>query len=146
MKKKKITREFLQKLGFTHCDPNTGQLYKGDFKQAYVKIWARHKYGKDKYYWAFAYYDPEYYQEQMVKFKEGKLKNRPTGIKMMLVHRAVYAWFNLETPEDMDVCHVDDNSDDNSIEHLTLMTHGDNIRRRAIQTGGRPRKCQQNKN
>lgn len=38
MKKKIITREFLQKLGFTHCDPNTGQFYKGDFKIKYHKV------------------------------------------------------------------------------------------------------------
>lgn len=147
MKKKIITREFLQKLGFTHCDPNTGQLYKGEYKQTYNKIWAKHKYGNDKYYWAFSYYDADLYQEQMKLYNEGKWVNKegkpksykPTGISMMLVHRAVYAWFNLETPSDMDVCHIDDNVDNNSIENLKSDTHGNNIRERKVQTGGRPK-------
>ena len=72
--------------------------------------------------------------------KQGKPKSyRPTGISMMLVHRAVYAWFNMETPGDMDVCHIDDNVDNNSIENLKSDTHGNNIRERAVQTGGRPK-------
>lgn len=37
MKKKKLTREFLEKLGFTRCDEN-GQLWKGDYKQKYNKV------------------------------------------------------------------------------------------------------------
>ena len=146
MKKRKVTREFLQKIGFTHCDPNTGQFYKGDWKQNYVKIWARHKYGKDKYYWAFNYYDADLYKAQMEKYRNGELKRKPNGISMMLVHRAVYAWFNLETPDDLDVCHKDDNQDDNGIENLTVMTHGDNIRARKVQTGGKPKHDKQGTN
>lgn len=139
MKKQKITKEFLQKIGFTYCDPETGQLYKGDYKQTYNKVWARKKWGKDKYYWVFSYYDADYYAEQMVKFKAGKLKSKPTGVRLMLVHRAVWAWFKGETPDDMDVCHIEDDVDDNCIDHLTIMSHGDNIRARKVQTGGNPK-------
>ena len=70
MKKLKITREQLEKLGFTRCDEN-GQLWKGDYKQTYNQVWARHKYGKDKYYWVFSYYDADLYAQQMIKFKNG---------------------------------------------------------------------------
>ena len=132
MKKIKVTKEFLERLGFTRCDED-GQLWKGDYKQTYVKIWARHKYGRDKYYWAFPYYDSEYYAKQMIRYKEGKIKTRPSGVKMMLVSRAVYAWFNGETPDGLDICHRDDEPDNNYFENLVALTHGDNIRNRKIQ-------------
>lgn len=143
MKKKQITKEFLEKLGFTYCDPATGQFYKGDYKQTYNKIWARHKYGNDKYYWAFSYYDADLYAEQMELYKKGLWvkKNgepksyKPTGISMMLVHRAVWAWFNSDTPNDLDVCHKDDNVDNNAIDNLKADTHGNNIRERKFAGG-----------
>lgn len=153
MKKKQITKEFLEKLGFTYCDPTTGQFYKGDYKQTYNKVWARKKWGTDKYYWVFSYYDADLYAEQMDLYKKGlwvkkngqpKL-SKPTGISMMLVHRAVYAWFKGETPDDLDICHRDDNVDRNGIDNLKADTHGNNIRERKIQTGGNP-KCQQKNN
>lgn len=134
MKKLKVTRQQLEKLGFTRCDEN-GQLWKGDYKQTYNQVWARHKYGNDKYYWVFSYYDADYYAQQMIKFKNGELKNRPTGIRLMLVHRAVYAWFNGETPETMDVCHIDDDVDNNCINNLKADTHGNNIRARKVAGG-----------
>ena len=141
MKKLKITREFLEKIGITDCI--NGQFYKGDFKQTYCKVWARHKYGNDKYYLCFSYYDSDYYAQQMIKWRNGEIKSRPNGIRLMLVHRAVYAWFNGETPDNMDVCHIDDDVENNCIENLKADTHGNNIRARKIQTGGRPRKCQE---
>ena len=134
MKKLKITREFLQKIGFTHCID--GQLYKGDFKQTYNKVWAKHKYGNDKYYLVFSYYDADYYAQQMIKWRNGELRRKPNGIRLMLVHRAVYAWYNGETPDDMDVCHKDDNVENNCIENLIADTHGNNIRARKF-AGGR---------
>lgn len=134
MKKLKITREWLEKLGFTDCDRN-GQLYKGDYPIKYCKVWAKHKYGKDKYYLAFAYYDSEYYYKQLERFKNGEIKYRPSGVKMMLVHRAVYAWFNGETPDNLDVCHKDDNVENNCIDNLKADTHGNNIRERKFAGG-----------
>ena len=68
----------------------------------------------------------------MVKFKNGELKNRPAGIKMMLVARAVYAWFHGETPDNKDICHKDDNPDNNHIDNLEALSHGENIRNRKI--------------
>ena len=80
----------------------------------------------------------------MKLFKEGKWvkkngepkKTKPTGISLMLVHRAVYAWFYFETPDNMDVCHIDDNVENNCIENLKADTHGNNIRARKV-AGGR---------
>lgn len=131
MKKIKITREFLESLGITRCE--NGHFYKGDFEVKYYKIWAKHKYGADKYYWAFAYYDAEYFAKQMEKFKAGLTKYRPSGSKVMLVHRAVWAWYNGQTPDGMDVCHKDDDVDNNCIDNLMADTHGNNIRARLIQ-------------
>lgn len=138
MKKRKVTKEQLIKLGFTHCDEN-GQLWKGSYKQTYNKVWAKHKYGHDKYYLVFAYYDADFYADQMLKWKNGELKRKPNGVRAMLVHRAVYAWFNGETPEDLDVCHKDDDVENNRPDNLIADTHGNNIRARKVQTGGKPK-------
>ena len=143
MKKLKITKEQLEKIGITRCED--GQFWKGDFKVSYSKIWCRHKYGNDKYYLAFSYYDADLYAKQMVEWKEGHRKNRPTGIRLMLVHRAVYAWFNGETPDNMDVCHRDDDVENNCIDNLKADTHGNNIRERRVQTGGRPKGLKEDK-
>ena len=63
----------------------------------------------------------------------------------MLVHRAVYAWFNGETPDNMDVCHKDDDVENNCIDNLKADTHGNNIRERRVQTGGRPKRLKEDK-
>ena len=132
VEKKKITREWLEGLGITDIDSN-GQIWKGQFPMKYSKIWARHKYGKDKFYYCINVYDKDYYQEQMIKWKEGKLKQRPTGVKPYLVHRIIWAWFYGETPEHgYDVCHKDDDPTNNSIDNLQVLSHGDNIRNRKI--------------
>ena len=157
MKKKKITREFLQKIGITRCE--NGQFYKGDFKIKYHKVWAIHrKSGNDKYYWTFTYYDVDLYQEQMRLYNEGKWVNKqgkpksykPNGISAMLVHRAVWAWYKGETPEEedrnIDVCHYNDEVDNNDINNLYIDDHIGNIHARKVHTGGRIKKCQQNKN
>ena len=65
MKKLKITKEQLEKIGITRCED--GQFWKGDFKVSYSKIWCRHKYGNDKYYLAFSYYDADLYAKQMIE-------------------------------------------------------------------------------
>lgn len=36
MNKKKITREFLERIGMTRCE--NGQFYKGDFQVSYHKV------------------------------------------------------------------------------------------------------------
>lgn len=67
-------------------------------------------------------------------------KYRPTGITQMLVHRAVWAWYNGETPYDpnknLDVCHKHDEVDNNDINNLYVDAHINNIHARKV-AGGR---------
>ena len=147
MNKKKITREFLEKIGITRCE--NGQFYKGDHLVKYHKIWTKHdKSGNHKYYWGFAYYDADLYARQMELYRSGKwfksngepYKNKPNGISQFLVHRAVWAWYNGETPYDpnrnLDVCHYHDEVDNNDINNLYVDDHIGNINARKV-AGGR---------
>lgn len=57
-----------------------------------------------------------------------KTKN---GVRPILLHRVVYAWFHCSTPLDtMDICHLDDNPDNNNINNLKAVTHRENINMR----------------
>lgn len=147
MNKKLITREFLESIGITRCE--NGQFYKGDFQVSYHKVWCSHKKsGNDKYYWVFTYYDAALYAKQMELYRAGKWvkkngepkKGRPTGITQMLVHRAVWAWYNGETPaeegKNIDVCHKHDEVDNNDISNLYVDYHIGNIHARKV-AGGR---------
>ena len=147
MNKKKITREFLESIGITRCE--NGQFYKGDFKVSYHKVWCSHKKsGNDKYYWTCTYYDADLYAKQMEDFRNGKWvkkngeprKYRPNGISQCLVHRAVWAWYNGETPfeedKNIDVCHKHDEVDNNDISNLYVDYHIGNINARKV-AGGR---------
>ena len=134
MKKVKLTKNYLESLGITRCDEN-GQLWSNDYPIHYFKVWCKHKYGNDKYYWAFVLYDKELYQSEMVRFKAGERKRRPTGIRTILVSRAVYAWIHGETPDGLDICHLNDNQDDNRPEMLVALTHRENIRNKKIKSG-----------
>ena len=154
MKKTKITREYLERIGITDCI--NGQFYKGKYPVSYHKIWCKHdESGNHKYYWAFTYYSAEIYEKQMELYRAGKWldkegnpkKHKPNGNSQFLVHRAVWAWYNGETPEDpirnLDVCHYHDDVDNNDINNLYIDDHIGNIHARKVNTGGRPRKCQE---
>ena len=46
-----------------------------------------------------------------------------------MVHRLVYQSFVGEIPDGMDVDHIDEDSTNNNLDNLKLMTKGDNIRK-----------------
>ena len=45
-------------------------------------------------------------------------------------HRLLYAWYNNEVPEGYDVDHIDDNTFNNNLDNLQLLTHKDNMDKR----------------
>lgn len=133
MKKKMITKEFLEKTGITDVTED-GRIFKGDKELTQLKIVSKHKYGVDKVYLGVMLYDPECYQYQKAEHAKDPNKYKiPNGQKLILVHRIVYAWFHGATPYGLDIAHKDDDSFNNSIDNLEAISHGENILRRSIQ-------------
>ena len=74
----------------------------------------RHKYGKDKAYYIVSW------------SKMGHTISFP-------LQRVIYAWFFGEVPADMDVDHIDNDSLNNSVYNLQLLTRKENIAKRQRQ-------------
>ena len=59
--------------------------------------------------------------------------NMAYGInKKILVHRGVWEAFNGEIPEGMDIDHIDNNTANNALSNLQILSHRDNIKKRNI--------------
>lgn len=120
-----LTKEELQRLGITDVTRD-GKIYHNgkECNQYYVKC--KHpKSGNDKSYWTISLYDAELYKEQLKD--DVKYKN---GMRTFLVSRVVYAWYHDMCPSDLDVDHIDDNPNNNSIDNLQLLTRADNLKKR----------------
>ena len=125
MRKNVITKEELMRLGVTEVTED-GRVFRDGYEMKPQKVWAKHKWGKDKYYYVLIFYDPLVYAKQAEMRR--KTKN---GVRPILLHRVVYAWFHCSTPLDtMDICHLDDNPDNNNINNLKAVTHRENINMR----------------
>ena len=48
------------------------------------------------------------------------------------LHNVIYAWYKGEVPLGYDVDHIDNNSLNNNIDNLQLLTHEENLKRRSI--------------
>ncbi len=123
MKRKTITKEWLQSLGVTNVTEEGKITYKGEIAKEVVAR-CKHKHGKDKTYPIVGIYDPKLYHEQ----KEAGKKNTP-GQRFLLVSRIVYAWFNDVCPAEYDVDHIDNNPFNNNLSNLQLLTRKENLNR-----------------
>lgn len=72
-----------------------------------------HKYGKDKSYLATII----------------SVDNKP---KSLLLSRVLYAWFKGDIPDGYDVDHIDNNSMNNSLDNLQLLTREENLKKRGL--------------
>lgn len=123
-KRKEITKEWLQALGFTDVTKDGKVFFRGKECKQYDAV-SKHKHGKDKKYPVFMVYDPELYKDQ-----KAENSNYKTGQLSILVSRVVYAWFNEVCPSEYDVDHIDNNPYNNSIDNLQLLTRKENLARR----------------
>lgn len=123
IRKISISKEWLQSLGITDVTED-GRIFnkKGELKQYTVK--AKHKYGADRIYPVISVYDSNLHSEQK---RKGKIA---PGIRVLVVSRVVFAWFNSICPDNYDVDHIDDNQFNNAISNLQLLTRTENLRKR----------------
>ena len=123
-----ITREYLIKMGVTNITED-GRVFKGDYEMSQFKITRKHKFSDDVSYYVFQLYDPEIYQRQ--RQKDGSSKH--PGQRIILTHRAVFAWYYGSCPKGCDIDHIDGNPFNNNINNLRAIPHRENIRQRKIQ-------------
>lgn len=72
-----------------------------------------HKYGKTLVYEYVCFYD--------------YVNHKPI---LMTYHAFIYAWYKGEIPRGYDVDHIDNDTLNNDLDNLQLLTRGDNIRKR----------------
>ena len=116
MKKVKLTKDDLLRLGIEDITED-GRVFRNGHELKQTTLIAKHKYGKDKCYKSITIYDSSLSK----KYK----------YRSLLVHRMVWAWFHGETPNNLDVCHKDDNGLNNSLSNLTTKSHKENLAERA---------------
>ena len=120
-----LTKKYLEERGITNITKD-GRIFKGDFEFAQHKVTCKHPYGKDRKYIVFMLYDPAIYK----RCREKNYKGYSGGQRQILVHRAVYAWYNDECPKGYDIDHIDGNPYNNNLDNLQAITRGENLAKR----------------
>lgn len=120
-----LTRKYLEERGITNITKD-GRIFKEDFEFSQHKVTCKHPYGKNRRYVVFMLYDPAIYQ----RCRERNYKGFSGGQRQILVHRAVYAWYNGECPKGYDIDHIDGNPFNNNLDNLQAITRKENIAKR----------------
>lgn len=121
-----LTRDYLERLGVAEIteDGNvylcskTGELYIANIGVSEKKS----RFCVQKYH-HFSIYDPDIYQANKNKYPSA-------GMKKIILSRAIYAWFYNEVPAGMDVDHINNDSLDDRLENLQLLTRKENLAKR----------------
>lgn len=121
----KLTKEFLESCGITKITED-GRVFMGDYEK---EITIRTKYTRFSNYKAavFGVYNHDLY---IKNYKSKDFETRGCGCKTILLSRAMWAWFYGEVPANMDVDHIDNNSLNNNLDNLQLLTRTENLAKR----------------
>jgi hypothetical protein len=128
---KQITKSYLEYLGITEITPD-GKVFtkKGERGQSLRSLPG--KYSNNKGYLELNLHDPEKY-----KATPKDKRNSSSGKVHILVHKAVFAWFNSEVPYGFELHHKDGNRFNNHIDNLEALTPAEHrAKHRKLQ--GRP--------
>lgn len=123
--KKQITKSYLEYLGITDVTPD-GRIFT---KNGELKPSLRGPKGGERL--SVLLHDSEKY-----KSVPKEKRNHSSGQVLILVHKAVYAWFHGEIPYTKEVHHVDCDPLNNSITNLEALTHEEHVAKHAAMRAG----------
>ena len=123
-----ITKNKLQSLGITEVTKD-GKVFMGD---VLIKSFIQSKKSRFKVqqYRTIHIYDPEIYQKQKAKYGGKCVPGKTIGMRVYVLSRVMYAWFNGVCPANMDVDHIDNNSLNDTLDNLQLLTRQENLAKR----------------
>lgn len=123
-----LTKKDLLRLGITEVTED-GRVFIGDkVLKSYTQ--GKHSRFKVQQYHTIHIYDPEVYQKQKAKYGGKCIPGKTIGIRVIILSRLMYAWFNDVCPANMDVDHIDRNSLNDTLDNLQLLTREDNLAKR----------------
>ncbi|MBO7716129.1 MAG: HNH endonuclease [Methanobrevibacter sp.] len=73
-------------------------------------------------------YDKDERERQIVSYKEKG--TYASGTKTLVLSRVIYAWYYNECPSGMDVDHINNDSLDDRLDNLQLLTRAENLAKR----------------
>lgn len=123
-----IRKDYLQQLGITDVTKE-GKVFMGDIE---IKSFIQSKKSRFKVqqYRTIHVYDPEIYQKQKAKYGGKCIPGKTIGMRVYVLSRVIYAWFNDVCPANMDVDHKDRNSLHDHLDNLQLLTRQENLAKR----------------
>lgn len=128
MRSKLLTREMLENYGITNITED-GQVFRDDKA---VKICIAQKNGKYKVQQPYARFVISDKSRKLPKVNKKGQKYWTYAPITFLVSRAVYAWYYGEVPAGLEVDHIDENTLNNNLSNLRLLTKEENLTRKKV--------------
>lgn len=114
-----LTRQYLEDHGIANITED-GHVFRTDGLEVHYTKLVKYTKWDHQDYLAFYVYDREIY----------KSSNKKRSTKLIVLSRAIYAWYHGYTPYNLDVDHIDDDSLNNHISNLQLLTRAQNLAKR----------------
>lgn len=128
MTSKLLTREMLEKFGITNITED-GRVFVGDKEVKQSIAMKKGKFKTQQPYARICFSDKT--QKRYYTNKNG-YRYWTYAATTILVNRAVYAWHNGEVPAGYEVDHIDNNTINNHLSNLRLLTKEENLARKTI--------------
>lgn len=126
IRNKELTKEMLLQYGITNITED-GRIFKGNVELKPCTIIRKYKYSKKQLKYQFIQIIDKTCKLNIDKYFKGYYNYKST---LIAVHRAVYAWYNGIAHQGMDICHLDDNPENNHLSNLKEGSRLENIRQR----------------
>lgn len=117
-----LTKQYLIDHGISNITKD-GHVFRKDGSEVHYCIASKKSRYDTQQYKVFYLYDHDLYEQRKEKFPHA-------GQRSVLLSRAVYAWYNLIAPANYDIDHINNDSLDDRLENLQLLTRAENLAKR----------------